>query len=419
MISRASHPARRLLRTTVEASRARREQWSGLSIAKKRGVPVVAAFGLLPREIWLAMDVPFVGVEALALLLSSHGLSGRYCEAAEQAGFARGLCALHVSLAGIAVCAEREEYLRSLFVEPDLIIGSTFPCMAEGKTFEYWAERFRCPAHLVDVPINVSRHGKGGHAQRYLAGQLEGMIDFLVQRGFKYDELRMAGAVRNSRRMMELWREVEECRKAVPLPMTATDGLSCIGSTLISLLGSEVGVVLFEQLRDEVSGRVKEGRGVIDNERLRLYLVGVPPVYDLALLDYPEKYGAVVVKSDLDFIGGSLMDPALLDPEHPLESLALKQITDMVNPCFASRIDDAVRTVKEYRIDGVIGLNKRGCRNLPASLRLIKDAVSRETGAPMAILDLDGIDAREYNEVQVKANLDSFLETLAQQKGRA
>ncbi|MEW6034461.1 MAG: 2-hydroxyacyl-CoA dehydratase family protein, partial [Chloroflexota bacterium] len=254
------------------------------------------------------------------------------------------------------------------------------------------------------------------HAVKYVAEELRQMIAFLERHGFRFDEERLAQAVKRSRRTMELRQEVEEYRKAVPVPMTTVDALSCIGNTLITLLGSDAGVEIMRRLRDEVSLRVRDKQGVIGDEKLRLYLVGVPPVYNLGLLDYPEKYGAVVVKSDLDYIGGCVMAPELLVPERPLESLALKQLADIVNPCYETRIDMAVETVKEYHIDGVIGLNKRGCRNLPAALRLVKDAIYRETGVPMTIFDLDGIDAREYNDAQVKANIDSFMETLIQHR---
>ena len=405
-----------MLGTSLEASKARKAYWARVKDSKRQGIPVVATAGFLPREIWHAMDVPSLGMESLALQVSAKQLAGRYLEIAEQQGFARELCAVHMTLLGIAGTDDRDPYVDSLFVEPDLIIGSTFACNSESKSFLYWVERFGCPYHVVDVPINTWGHDIAGHAVEYLAGELKRMIAFLEEHGFRYEPARLRQAVRNSRRTLELWREVEECRKAIPTPMNTVDALGCIGNTIISLLGSDVGVELFVKLRDEVAARVKNGEGVIPDERLRLYLVGVPPVYNLGLLDYPEKYGAVVVKSDLDFIGGGLIDPETMDPDSPFETLARKQIADIVNPCFATKIDEAVRTVREYRIDGVIGLNKRGCRNLPAALRLVKDAVHRETGRPMAILDLDGIDSREYNDSQVKATIDSFMETLVQRK---
>ena len=65
---------------------------------------------------------------------------------------------------------------------------------------------------------------------------------------------------------------------------------------------------------------------------------------------------------------------------------------------------------------GSFGNNKRGCRNQPAGLRLIKDAAFQQAGVPMTIFDLDGLDLREYNDAQVKVNLDTFMETLTGRK---
>lgn len=412
MITKETKPGKRVLETSLQASRARKAYWAALKEARSKGIPIVATVGLLPREMWYAMDVPSLGMESLLLQISAKQLAGNYCEMAEQQGFARELCAAHLTVLGVAASEDRDSYVESMFVKPDLIIGSNFPCVAESKSFLYWVEQFGVPYHVVDIPINTSGKQPQKHAVEYVAAELRSMAAFLEKHGFKYDPARLSRAVKNSRRTMELWQEVEGFRMTRPVPMTTTDALSCIANTMLTLLGSDLGVEIMQRLRDEVAGRVSRKEGVIDDERFRLYMVGVPPTYNLGLLDYPEKYGGVVVKSDLDLTGGCIIDTNVLDPEHPLESIAAKQLTDVLNPCYANKLDLSVDMVRDYHIDGVIGLNKRGCRNLPAALRLIKDLVYQETGVPMTIFDLDGIDAREYNDSQVKSNIDAFMETL-------
>ncbi|MBI2855052.1 MAG: 2-hydroxyacyl-CoA dehydratase [Chloroflexi bacterium] len=404
------------MRAVIEARRFRKAEWARLQEAKKQGRPIVAAIGLLPREIWHALDVPAMILEDLSVRASARNLSGIYCDIAEQQGFARELCAVHLSLAGIAASEEHDPFIHSIFVQPDLIIGRTFPCISESKSFLYWVERFGRPYHLVDVPINTWGSPVAPHAVDYLTAELDGMLEFLEKHGFKRDPVRLSQSVLLSRKAMELWQEVEKLRKVVPSPMTAGEALSCIANPMMLLLGSEAAVRIFLTLRDELAERVKAGHGVIPNEKLRLLLVGIPPLYNLTLMSYPERFGAVVVKSDLDFLGGSPMPPEMLLPEQPLHSLARKLISDLINPCSSSKVDYTVGMVKEYHIDGVIGLNKRGCRNFPATLRLIKDAVQREAGVPMTIFDLDGIDPREYDESQVVSHIDSFIETLARRR---
>jgi benzoyl-CoA reductase/2-hydroxyglutaryl-CoA dehydratase subunit BcrC/BadD/HgdB len=109
------------------------------------------------------------------------------------------------------------------------------------------------------------------------------------------------------------------------------------------------------------------------------------------------------------------MDINVLDPERPLETLAKKLLIDWPNPTYTNRIDMVKRIVRDFSIDGIIANNKRGCRNQPAGLRFIKDA-AQDVGVPMTIFDLDGLDLREYNDAQAKANIDSFMETIAQQR---
>ena len=102
-----------------------------------------------------------------------------------------------------------------------------------------------------------------------------------------------------------------------------------------------------------------------------------------------------------------------------MESLARKCITEVINPSFDTVIDFTMKQVKDFKVDGVIEVNKRGCRLLPASLRRLKDVLWEECGVPATIFDLDGLDPRDYDDARVKANIDSFIETLLSAKGRS
>ena len=45
-------------------------------------------------------------------------------------------------------------------------------------------------------------------------------------------------------------------------------------------------------------------------------------------------------------------------------------------------------------------------------------AIYQESGVPVTIFDLDGIDIREYDDSQAKANIDNFVEMLLVKRGR-
>jgi benzoyl-CoA reductase/2-hydroxyglutaryl-CoA dehydratase subunit BcrC/BadD/HgdB len=310
-----------------------------------------------------------------------------------------------------------DPYIEKLFVPPDLIIASNIPCMSESKSFLYVADHYGCPYYFIDAPINTWGKGIPDYAVEYYKDQLQGALDFMEEHGYKMDIDRLKESVRLSMRLIELWNEIEDCRKAVPTPISAVDGLTA-AYPLIQLAGTELGVELYEKLLAELKEKVKRKEGVIEEEKLRLMCFGVPPVYNLGLFNYVEKYGAVVVKSMLEYIGGGVYASSNMDPEKPLESLAYKTLGDIFNPPSGNIADFIKRTVSDFNIDGVFGLVKRTCGLLPGYMRPVKDIVYKEFGVPTTIFDLDGIDIREYDDISSKANLDSFVEALLASKGR-
>jgi benzoyl-CoA reductase/2-hydroxyglutaryl-CoA dehydratase subunit BcrC/BadD/HgdB len=162
---------------------------------------------------------------------------------------------------------------------------------------------------------------------------------------------------------------------------------------------------------------VESKTGVVENERLRLLWIGVPPLCDFKLLNYPEKHGAVVAKSMIEFLTGFSLDPDLMDPEKPLESIARAHLAGPINPPYRSLVNYFLNAVKDYRIDGVVSVVKRSCGLVPGMQRICKEAIYDETGVPSVVFDLDGVDIREYDAAATKANLDAFIEILLKKKG--
>lgn len=416
MATESTVPGKKNLKITAEISKSIKSHYVGVQEAKKEGKPVVWAFGIIPREIFHAMDVPAIYLEHFPIMLSAKQLSGRYCEMAEEVGFARDLCAFHTCCIGCAASEDRDSYAERLFTPPDLIIASNFPCMSESKSFLYMADRFNCPYFFLDVPINTWGKDLPDYAVNYYVDQLEGLFSFLEKHGYKLDMEKLSRAIGLSRRLHFLWEEIEGYRKTVPAPIGFTDGFNCV-YPLVNLAGTRLGVELYEGPRDELKERIANKERVVAEEKLRLYWAGVPPVYNLGLLNYPEQYGAIIVKGSVEFLLGGAVEPEILDPDKPLESLARKSIVEVVNPPYKSLVDFIVKDVKDYKIDGVIEVVKRGCRLLPGSLRLTKDAVYEQANVPSTIFDLDGLDLREYDDARAKANIDSFIETLLASKG--
>ncbi|MDY7032465.1 MAG: 2-hydroxyacyl-CoA dehydratase family protein [Thermodesulfobacteriota bacterium] len=415
MTTKVTAPGRKSLETSLEISKAIKAYYGGVKLAKEEGKPVIWSYGLTPREIFHAIDAPVIYLEHLPLVLGAKQLSGHYMQIAEEEGFSRDVCAFHRCFLGCAVAEERESYLERFFVPPDIIIATNLPCMSESKSFLYAAEHYDCPYYFIDAPINTWGKDLPEYAIDYYADQLKGVLNFLQEQGFTVDWEKLKDAVRRSKRLVELWNEIDECRKAVPAPISSVDGFTAC-YPLIQLPGTELGVRLYERLLEEMKEKVKRKESVLDEEKLRLLWVGVPPVYNMGLLNYVEKYGAIIVKSMVEYLAGGAYDPAVMDPEKPLESLAYKALVDIINPTSDNMVDFITKTVEDFHVDGVIAVVKRSCGLIPGYMRLVKDAVYEALHVPTTIFDLDGLDIREYDDSTSKANLDSFIEALLESK---
>jgi benzoyl-CoA reductase/2-hydroxyglutaryl-CoA dehydratase subunit BcrC/BadD/HgdB len=382
---------------------------------KAAGQKVVYCSVLMPKEILLAMDVATVYSDVLGAYAAIFGMSGEYCQVAEKDGLSRDVCAVHRCAIGVACAEERDPFFDMAFVEPDLTIGLNLPCISMSKSFLQIADKFKTPSYFLDIPVNTWGDDIPAHAVSYYADQMRGMVEFLQHHGYTFDLQRLKDEVAFTKKLNTLLAEVDRYKQAVPLPISAYDNV--IATTApIALSKAARTMDIFERYRDELKARVERRHGIVPNERLRLAWIGMPPLCDFKLLNYPERHGAVVAKSMLEILTGFTLDPDLMDPERPFESLARAQLQSPANPLYHSVIDYFVRAAKDYKVDGIISVVKRSCGFMPGLQRLAKDAIYRATGVPSTVFDLDGVDEREYDAPKVKAQIDSFVETLLSRK---
>lgn len=393
------------------------ERLLSIPTEKAAGKKVAWTSVVIPQAIFHAMGVPAMYQELLGGYVSIFRLSPKYCQAAEESGLSRDVCAVHRCAVGVACCDDRDYFFEQTVTTPDLVVGTNFPCMSESRSCLHVAERFGSPVYMVDTPVNTWGTDIPEHAVRYYADQLRGLVGFLESQGYRFDMDKLVEQVALTKRVNTLLAEVDELKRAIPSPMRAYDTVIAMTAPLALPIDERL-VGYFERLKAELADRVARGVGVVPDERLRLLWVGIPPLCDFELLNYPERHGAVVVKTMLEFLTGFTLDPALMDPAQPFESLARAQLASPANPLMQNTVDYFVRAARDYKVDGVVAVVKRTCGLIPAMQRLIKDAIMRETGAPSVIFDLDGVDQREYDAANTKENLDTFVETLLARKGR-
>jgi len=388
-----------------------------MQASRAAGKPVVWRSLLLPREIFQAMDVVTVYGDLLGGNIGVFGQSGKYCKMAEEAGISRDVCAVHRCTLGLAFAGGNDPLFELAFAPPDLVIGSNFPCMSYSKSSLHVAQRYNVPYHFIDAPINTWGDQIPDYAVKYYADQLRGAIDFLQEHGYKFDMERLKEEVAFTKALNTLLEEIDAYKGAVPAPMKPYDS-AMAATTPLQTTDKKRMLGLFERLRDELRDRVERGVGIVEDERLRLMWIGNPPIVDFNVLSYPEKHGVVIAKGLLELLTGFNLDPELIDPENPLESIARAHLLSPANPTHHGMLNYILKSIRQYKIDGIIAVVKRSCGHLPGSIRLSKDEIYERTGVPTVVFNCEGSDDREYDPAEARANIDTFIETLlARKKG--
>lgn len=397
------------LQTTREVPRLMKERLARAREAQANGTGLVAwNWAVCPAEILRAFGIYTFMVEYHAGYLAARGEVAPYLEEAEARGFPRDACSLHKACLGHSLMGAQAH-----IPDPDFLLAAT-SCDSTGKALFALADHFHAPYYLIDIPSN-NHLGDGSQVEdfrvKYYAAQLAELIERLeTLTGRPLPEEALSETFGLAARAYQLWGEINQMRRAIPSPMGGADDTAAIG-VLMNLPGTPEAVGFMERLRDEVAERVRTGQGVVPDERHRFLWLGPSIMYDMALFNFFEELGAVVVKCELDYLYSGLYSGAL-DPANPLESMARKQIAHPYNGISENRVEMTRKLVKEFTADGVIFYCSWFCRLLGGNQRAIKEAISADYGVPLLIIDGDCVDPRSYTPVQVRDKIEDFVDML-------
>jgi benzoyl-CoA reductase/2-hydroxyglutaryl-CoA dehydratase subunit BcrC/BadD/HgdB len=280
-------------------------------------------------------------------------------------------------------------------------------CDNTAKSGELVMELNKCPGFFLDHPFQHS-----DEEIQYFVGELKNMIDFLeVQSGHKMDWDLLSETVARMDRQIELVREINELRKAVPSPFHFQGFMDLLTADYL-FPGQPESIEYLETLRDELTDMVKEGKGAVPNERFRLMNFFLPPMYLIGFLErISQESGAVSVAEPFFTFWGD----GRLDPNRPLESVAQKSYmlpeARMYGPLDERAIDSITTCAKDYKIDGAIYYADVGCRHSCATIKLFKDILD-DLDIPMLTLDCDVLDPTITSEEEIREKLEGFFELL-------
>ncbi|MEJ2738853.1 MAG: 2-hydroxyacyl-CoA dehydratase family protein [Dehalococcoidia bacterium] len=368
--------------------------------AKEEGNFIAAHTVFFPAEIIYAMDLVPMHTETTTWMISLFtGECADLLAAGAELGMASEICSPHRGLAGA--------FAMGALPRPDAMLWSNMVCDNTAKSGELVMEINECPGFFLDHPFQNT----GGETE-YFVGELKGMIDFLEEEsGKKMNRDRLSEIVARMDRQIELYREINELRKATPTPFRPQGFLELLSVDYL-FPGQPEAIEYLETLRDELEDMVNKGKGAVTDERFRLMTFFIPPMYLMGYLDKLfQEFGAASVTEPFFTFWGE----GRLDANKPLESVAQKSFMlpemRMYGPMDNRATGSIMKCAEDYRIDGAIFYADVGCRHSCATIKLFKDLLN-DLDIPMLTLDCDVVDPTITSQEELREKMERFFELL-------
>jgi len=381
--------------------------------AKKQNKKICWAGVGDPRELFWALDLVPVYPENFSATCGAKQISGPACAVAEAAGYSRDTCSYFRNTYGFMVNSENlPEPPGGGMAYPDLLIICVNSCHTRPKWWRIMERHYNVPTFIFEaptIPWNMRRNNIDPHYIDFIVAQMKDMVAFVEKHtGKKLDIAKLQEAIYWGDRASMLINEIYDLRKAKPCPVGAEDMVTAL-FPIIVLRGTKTAANFYEKMLLEVQNRVAKGEGVLNNEKLRLFIDNIPPWYTKGIYNYFHKFNGVSVAESYTT---NFCWQARMDPERPFESLAYSTIANWLNISFMEKGEDLLQTVKDYDIDGAVFLVNKSCKVYTGSNTYLANLIQRELNIPSLVIEADQTDPRDYADAQIKLRIDAFMEML-------
>ncbi len=386
--------------------------YAGAHQAKAEGKPVAWVSTFSPAEILKAMDIVCVYPEAHAATCGGRDVAKYHCELTEACSFSPHLCTYARSDIGSALAGEETKSPVGGLPQPNLLVVVNSSCEVVTYWWEYLSNYFKVPLFVIDTPFV---HDHNLEAVSYVKKQLLELIAFLENiLSSKFDYDKFGEVVKRSEKCTRLYREILDLSKNIPAPATLFD-MFAHNFVVLCLRGTEGAIQHYEGLRTEVEERVRQKIGALAEEKYRLYWDNIAMWFRFGWLARKfNEAGAALVTSTYSRMFGYEQ----LDAKKPLDSIAEYCYYPLTNRNPEYKVDNILRMVEEYSLDGLIFHFTRSCKAFTLHQMVVKDAVIRQTALPVVILEGDMVDSRLFVEGQANTIIDALMESVASRERR-
>lgn len=377
--------------------------------AREEGKRVAYATSGAPVEFLLGAGLVPVYPENHGAVCGVARAGGALCREAEGKGVPRDLCS-YWRIDGGSRSRPEASPVGGL-PPPDLLLCANNICRTVVRWFEGLSRRYRVPLLMMDLPF---RHGRETRAARdYVRRQFRDLPDALSRiPGVRFRRDRFEEAAVLSREASQRWSRCLRANRHRPSPTTAIEQFLLMGP-VVTMRGTRETVDFYGALEDEISERVRQGRGAIPDERIRLLWDNLPVWHRLRMLAAVlEARGAVLVGATYTNAWTRLAE----EGTDPVDGLADAYAGIWLNSGLGDREEILRGMAKELSADGVLYHVNRSCKPYSFGQQEIAARLARE-GIPGLLLEADMADERDFSEGAWRTRIEAFLETLSGRYG--
>jgi benzoyl-CoA reductase/2-hydroxyglutaryl-CoA dehydratase subunit BcrC/BadD/HgdB len=305
--------------------------------------------------------------------------------------------------------------INGFFPKPDLLITAGFLCETAPKTLEILHELYDIPVWYIDTckdresceyPEPIDRiAGLTAISLRMLVEKIREVTGVEINDGMLNDVMEAKGKLGNA-----LGRLRELVRSSDPLPLSPThENLwMCLNSLTLSIDGIAEATEVINSLYDELRQRVDKGIGVVEKGAPRVLAILPAGQTDPRLEHLACEVGIAIVALDTNTPA-----PFKKTSENLYMKFGLQLEQAPLDLTIAGRIPSIIEQCKNFHIDGVLDRYHVGCRTVVADALIISEAIKKELGLPVLVMEWENFDPRAYNHVQFKRRLEVFKSMMA------
>lgn len=376
---------------------------------KEKGDVVAWATSIVPQELLTTMGIYTVYPESHAAAIGARKCAQEFIDHSESEGYSSDICSYaRVNLAYVDI----EESKAGNIPKPDLIFCCNNICNTVIKWYENIAKELGVPMILVDTPFNHEYEIIEKNT-RYIKEQLLEAIDELEKitgKLFDYDKLTEVMGI--STETSYWWKKATEKACSIPSPMDGFDLFNYM-AVIVCARGTEEGRNLFKAWHDELEENIKNGQGPWKDqeEEFRVMWDGI------ACWPHLGKTYKVLKKYGINMVTSTYPDSwNIMYEKNDLDGMAKAYSSNYVNRNLDFGVNNIVRLVKDYRLDGIIYHSNRSCKLMDFRQLEVQRRVEEVTGIPSVMFDGDQTDPRAFSLAQYEIRIQALTEMMVKRK---